>query len=107
MIDPPPPPSGPPTPGRLFKQAVVVYAFINVVGISFLAICDAQHDDYHFRIFALALLWASVSLVASTYISMRRAWQGFPPSDGKDSVLPAVAVFALGWAIWTAVHALP
>lgn len=105
MIERSPSP-GPSTPGRLFKQSVVVYVFINLVGISFLAVCDAQRDDYHFRIIALALIWASVSLVVSTFISTRRAWQGMPSSDLKDSILPAVAVFALGWLLWTAVHAL-
>jgi hypothetical protein len=94
-------------PRRLFKESAGVFVFIHVVGISALAIADAQNDAHYFKVFALALIWASSSLVVSTYLSTRRAWQGLPAADFKDGVLPAIVIFALGWLLWTAVHALP
>lgn len=84
----------------------MVYVFSHLVGISLLAITDAQHDAYYFRAFALGLIWASASLVVSTYLNMRRAWQGQPLADFRDGILPAVAIFALGWGIWSVVHYL-
>jgi hypothetical protein len=94
----------PMTPAKLLKQAAFVFVFIHAVGIFMLASCDAQRDDYHFRYFALALIWASASLVVSTFLATRRAWKGQPPADWMDGVLPAGAIFALGWLIWLVTH---
>lgn len=97
-------PSGLLTPGRLLKQATVVYAFIHVTLFFLTATADGQQDAYYFCFFALGLIWASASLFVSTFLGTRRAWLGQPPADIRDGIVPAIVVFALGFAIWTLAH---
>lgn len=103
MVDQPPSRESS-TPGRLLKQSAVLFVFIHVCGLYILAIADAQHEAYYFRIFALALIWASVSIVVSAYLSIRCAWSGRPPADFKDGVLPAAGIAVVGWLFWTGLH---
>ena len=104
MTDRPQPPSGSLTPARVLKQSAVIYVFIHVVAFFVMSAADAQHDFYYFRFFALGLIWASASIVVSALLSTRRAWSGQPPADIRDGIVPAIVIFALGWAIWTLAH---
>jgi positive regulator of sigma E activity len=92
------------TPARLFRSAAYAYVFVQVVGLFILATCDAQHDSYYFRWFALALIYGSAFLVVSTYLAVRRAWSEQPPSDFRDAILPGALILASGSLIWSGSH---
>lgn len=81
-----------------------MFVFFHLVFFFLIAATDAQQDYYHFRFFALGLIWGSASLVVHTYLGIRRAWLGQPPAEFRDGIIPAIVIFAAGWAIWTLAH---